>query len=163
MPSPAKHRLGGPLTPESSRRGRNLYLIEMLLGACLLLLIFGMLYVNYRKEPSMAGANVVEFTSDNWQKEVAESTVPVVVDFWAPCCGPCRQLTPIIDKLATQYAGKVKVGKLNVDDAPDIAARYGVSAIPRVAIFKGGDQPQKTIVGLTSEANLVKEINSVTQ
>jgi thioredoxin 1 len=109
----------------------------------------------------MAGSNVVEFTADNWQKEVVESTVPVVVDFWAPWCGPCRQLTPIIDRIATQFAGKVKVGKLNVDDAQDLAAKYGILNIPRVYIFKGGDQPQKMIVGLTSEANLVKEINSV--
>ena len=109
----------------------------------------------------MAGANVVEFTSDNWQQEVVESAVPVVVDFYAPWCGPCRLLSPIIDKLATQYAGKVKVGKINIDDAQDIATKYGILNIPRVYIFKGGDQPQKMIVGLTSEANLVKEINSV--
>jgi len=109
----------------------------------------------------MAGANVLEFTSENWQSEVVDSAVPVVVDFWAPWCGPCRQLTPIIDRLATQYAGKVKVGKLNVDDAQDIAAKYGVTSIPRVFIFKGGEQPQKSIVGLTSEAELVKQINSV--
>jgi thioredoxin 1 len=109
----------------------------------------------------MASANVVEFTADNWQKEVVESTIPVVVDFWAPWCGPCRQLTPIIDRIATQFAGKVKVGKLNVDDAQELAVKYGILNIPRVYIFKGGDQPQKMIVGLTSEANLVKEINSV--
>jgi len=109
----------------------------------------------------MAGANVMEFTSDNWQSEVVDSQVPVVVDFWAPWCGPCRQLTPIIDRLATQYAGKVKVGKLNVDDAQDIAAKYRVTSIPRVFIFKGGEQPEKSIVGLTSEAELVRQIDSV--
>ena len=109
----------------------------------------------------MAGANVVEFTSANWQQEVVDSAVPVVVDFYAPWCGPCRLLSPIIDKLATQYAGKVKVGKINIDDAQDIATKYGILNIPRVYIFKGGEQPQRQIVGLTSEANLVKEINSV--
>ena len=109
----------------------------------------------------MAGTNVVEFNSDNWATEVENSAVPVVVDFWAPWCGPCRQLGPTIDKLATTYAGKVKVGKLNVDDAPDVASKFGVTSIPRVFIFKGGDRPQKTFVGLTSERELVASINSV--
>jgi thioredoxin 1 len=109
----------------------------------------------------MASANVIEFTSDNWVKEVEQSDTPVLVDFWAAWCGPCRQLGPTIDKLATQYAGKVKVGKLNVDDAPDVAAKFGVNSIPRVFLFKGGDQPKKVIVGLASESELVKSINGV--
>jgi thioredoxin 1 len=109
----------------------------------------------------MAGKNVVEFTSDNWQSEVEQSDKPVVVDFWAPWCGPCRALGPTIDKIADQFAGRVKVGKLNVDDAQDIASRFGVTSIPRVFIFKGGDRPQKTFVGLTSERDLVASINSV--
>jgi len=109
----------------------------------------------------MAGKNVVEFTSANWASEVEQSTIPVVVDFWAPWCGPCRMLGPTIDKLAESFAGKVKVGKLNVDDAPDVAAKYGVTSIPRVFIFKGGDQPQKSFVGVTSERELTNSINTV--
>jgi thioredoxin 1 len=109
----------------------------------------------------MAGANVLEFTSDNWQKEVVESSIPVVVDFWAPWCGPCRALAPAIDSVATKYAGKVKVGKLNVDDAQDIAAQHRVTNIPRVLIFKGGDMPKQTIVGLVSEGEISKAIDGV--
>jgi thioredoxin 1 len=109
----------------------------------------------------MAGKNVVEFTSTNWVTEVENSSVPVVVDFWAPWCGPCRALTPIIERIATQFVGKVKVGKLNVDDAPDVATQFGVTSIPRVLVFKGGDKPRKSVVGLTSEAELVKMISSV--
>jgi thioredoxin 1 len=109
----------------------------------------------------MAGTNVVVFNSTNWANEVEQSATPVVVDFWAPWCGPCRQLGPTIDKLADQFVGKVKIGKLNVDDAPDIAAKYGVTSIPRIFIFKGGDQPRKAFVGVTSERELTSSINAV--
>jgi thioredoxin len=111
----------------------------------------------------MASQNVQEFTSENWAREVEQSEVPVLVDFWAPWCGPCRALGPTIDKVATQFAGKVKVGKLNVDDAPDVATKYGINTIPRVFIFKGGDKPREKAVGLVSEAELVKMINNVMQ
>jgi thioredoxin len=111
----------------------------------------------------MASQNVQEFTSDNWVKEVEQSDVPVLVDFWAPWCGPCRALGPTIDKVATQFAGKVKVGKLNVDEAPDVATKYGINTIPRVFIFKGGDKPREKAVGLVSESELVKMINNVMQ
>jgi thioredoxin 1 len=108
----------------------------------------------------MASENVIEFTSANWQAEVERSEQPVLVDFWAPWCGPCRMLGPTIDRIAAQFAGKVKVGKLNVDDAPDVAATFGVNSIPRIFIFKG-NKPVKSMVGVTSEAELVKSLNGV--
>ena len=107
----------------------------------------------------MASANVVELTAANWDKEVVQSEKPVLVDFWAVWCGPCRALAPTIDRLADQFAGKVKVGKLNTDDSPDIAVRYGISSIPQVMIFKGSDQPLERTVGVQPEATLVKMIN----
>src|SRR6516225_9358068 len=109
----------------------------------------------------MASANVVELTTDNWEQEVVNSDKPVLVDFWAPWCGPCRALAPTIDKLADQFAGKLKVGKLNTDDSPDVAVRYGISGIPQVLIFKGCDQPRDRAVGLQSEAALVKLVNRI--
>jgi thioredoxin 1 len=111
----------------------------------------------------MASEKVLEFTDANWQKEVAESTVPVVVDFWAPWCGPCRALTPTITSLAAKYDGKVKVGKLNIDESQQMATKFGVTSIPRVLIFKGGEEPKQTFVGLRSEAELAKAIDSVLQ
>jgi thioredoxin 1 len=139
-----------------------LLILGLLLGASLLALMAldSSAYL-LRKERHMAAANVIELTSENWQKEVAESTVPVLVDFWAPWCGPCRALAPTIDKLAAKYDGKVKVGKLNVDDAGDIAAQYGITSIPRVLVFKGGDKPRRSIVGLVSEGELAKAIDGV--
>ena len=107
----------------------------------------------------MAGKNVLEFTTGNWKQEVVESQVPVLVDFWAPWCGPCRALTPIVEKVADQFAGKVKVGKVNVDENPELATNYGIINIPRLLVFKGSDKPLHTVVGLTSEANIVQMLN----
>jgi thioredoxin 1 len=87
----------------------------------------------------MAGKNVLEFTSANWKTEVMESALPVVVDFWAVWCGPCRMIAPAIEQLADEYAGKIKVGKVNVDDNQDLAATYRVNSIPQVFIVKGGE------------------------
>jgi thioredoxin 1 len=107
----------------------------------------------------MASPNVIEFTGDNWDAEVKSGTL-VVADFWAPWCGPCRALTPTIDRVADQFAGKVKVGKVNVDENMELATKYDVATIPRVMLFKGSDQPIFLHVGVISEAELSKVINA---
>jgi thioredoxin 1 len=108
----------------------------------------------------MASANVIELTTANWEKEVVQSDKPVLVDFWAVWCGPCRALAPTIDKIADQFAGKVKVGKLNTDEAQEIAIKYGISAIPQILLFKGGsDKPIDKQIGNQPMDNIVKMLN----
>ena len=98
----------------------------------------------------MASENVVEFTDQNFDQEVLKSSTPVLVDFWAEWCMPCRMLAPTIEKIAKDYAGKVKVGKLDTDANRDVAAKYSISAIPTVILFKDGQVARK-FVGLTQE------------
>ena len=92
----------------------------------------------------MAG-NLVEMTVANWDEEVVKSDLPVLVDLWAAWCGPCRAIAPIVEQLASEYAGKVKVGKLDVDNHQDVAIRYGIQSIPTLLIFKGGEVVDRVI------------------
>ena len=98
----------------------------------------------------MAG-NVQEFTDATWQSEVLDSDVPVVVDFWAPWCGPCRMLAPTIEKLANEYSGRVKVGKMDPDQNNNTPSSLGISSIPTVVFFQGGKEVGR-LVGVNPEA-----------
>jgi thioredoxin 1 len=93
----------------------------------------------------MAGADTFTFTSQNFQSEVLQSDVPVLVDFWAEWCGPCRMLGPTIDQLATEMKGKAKVGKLDIDAAQELASSLGIQSIPTVMVFKGGKLVNKWV------------------
>ena len=101
------------------------------------------------------------FTDTNFEADVLKSAVPVLVDFWAEWCGPCRMLGPTIEEIAKEYAGKVKVGKVNVDDNPGIAAKYGIRSIPTVMLFKAG-QVVEQMVGVQPKDALKKRIDEAT-
>lgn len=107
----------------------------------------------------MAGQNVLEFTDGNFNSQVIESDEPVLVDFWAEWCQPCRMLTPTIEKLADAYSGKVKVGKVDVDSNREVAVKYGINSIPTVILFKGGEVLNK-FVGLKSESDFRTMLDS---
>jgi len=100
------------------------------------------------------------FTDQNFDQEVLQSRIPVVVDFWAVWCAPCRIVSPVIEKLAKEYEGKVKVGKLNVDENQQSSSKYGIMSIPSVLIFKNGN-PVKTIIGAQGKDKYKKEIEEV--
>ena len=91
------------------------------------------------------GENTLQFNDANFQKEVLEAPIPVLVDFWPTWCGPCRQIAPVIDQLAKDYAGRAKVGKVNVDEQMELAMRFQVSSIPMLVVFKDGKAVAKSV------------------
>jgi thioredoxin len=107
----------------------------------------------------MAAANVTHVTDANFEQEVLKSPTPVLIDFWAPWCGPCRAIAPIVDELAGEYAGRLKVVKVNVDDNPMTPSRFGVRGIPNLLIIKGGEVKEQ-IVGAVPKAHLVKAVDN---
>ena len=107
----------------------------------------------------MAGA-VGEFSQSNFEQEVTKSSLPVLVDMWAAWCGPCRMVAPVIEELAGKYQGKMKMGKLNVDDHPQVAAQFRIMNIPTLLFFKGGKEVDR-IVGVVPKEELVRRIEHV--
>lgn len=106
----------------------------------------------------MAGNQIMEFTQQNFEDQVLKSGKPVLVDFWAPWCAPCRMMTPTVEAVAKEYADRAVVGKINVDDNQDIAGRYNIRGIPTLLLFKGG-QVQEQVVGATSRDVITKMID----
>ena len=104
--------------------------------------------------------NLIEFTDDNFDTEVLKSNLPVLVDFWAEWCGPCKMIAPIVEEIAGDYAGKVKVGKVNVDFNNQVAKQYGIRGIPALLVFKGGSVANQ-IVGAVPKNNITQILDEV--
>ena len=109
----------------------------------------------------MAAPNILTLTDTNFDEEVIKSYQPVLVDFWAEWCGPCKMIAPILDELASEYEGKVKIGKVNIDDHQALATQYGIRAIPTLLLFKDGEVADQ-IVGLRSKRDFKTKLDRVT-
>ncbi len=105
-------------------------------------------------------ADIQQVSDSSFDGDVLKADVPVLIDFWAPWCGPCRAIAPIVEELASEYDGKLKIVKMNVDDNPQTPAQYGVRGIPNLILFRGGEVKQQ-IVGAVPKAQLVKAIDDV--
>ena len=101
-----------------------------------------------------------EFTADNFDAEVINSTQPVLVDFWAEWCGPCKQIAPTVDEVASEYKGKAVIGKVNVDHHPTIASQYGIRSIPNLLVFSGG-KVQQQIIGAVEKSELTEALDKL--
>lgn len=107
----------------------------------------------------MASANVLQLNDSNFDSEINKGATPVLVDFWAPWCGPCRMIAPVLDKIADAMAGQAVVAKVNVDEAPGVASRFRVSSIPTLLFFKNGEVREQ-VVGLQSEGDLTARLQA---
>ena len=108
----------------------------------------------------MSTLNIIILNEANFKKEVVESPIPVLVDFWAEWCGPCKMVAPILDELASEYDGKVKIGKVNVDENQGLATEHGIRAIPTLLLFKDG-QVEETIVGVRPKRDFKSKLDAV--
>lgn len=103
-------------------------------------------------------ANVIVITKDNFESEVIKSGVPVLIDFWASWCGPCRMVAPVMEELASEFSGKAKIGKVNVDEQMELSSKFRIQSIPTVMLFKNGQQVDK-VIGARPKDDFVKMIN----